>query len=114
MKLLHNDCRDALAVLMNTISGPVCAAFQNGKCYDSNARFFLNERIRIDVDVMHADHVLEHAHNLAWRNWAMICDLAEKVWLHYRNNFDKMLDLILVGQDPPTLLTAVFDTAIVV
>jgi hypothetical protein len=42
----------------------------------------------------------------------MIGDLTEKVWLHYRGTFDKMLDLLLVGSGPSTQETLTFDKGI--
>ena len=39
----------------------------------------------------------------------MICDLAEKIWLHYQGTFDKMLALLTTGSGSATPLTSAFD-----
>jgi hypothetical protein len=39
----------------------------------------------------------------------MICDLAEKIWLHYQGTFDKMLALLTTGSCSATPLTSAFD-----
>jgi hypothetical protein len=81
MDLLRQDSQDCLAIFMGVVSGPLRAVFQGGKIYDPSARYILNEFVLHDVDKAHADHLAESLYNLAWRNWAMIGDLAEKVWL---------------------------------
>ena len=98
MDLLRQDSQDCLASFMGVVSGPLRAVFQSGEIYDTRARHILNEFVRHDIDKAHADHLNESLYNLAWRNWAMI----EKVWLHYRGTFDKMLDILLVGSGSST------------
>ena len=74
----------SLAKFMSVVSGPLRAVFQSGKIYEACARHILHEFVQHDNDNAHVDHVKETCYNVAWRNWAMVCDLAEKVWLHYQ------------------------------
>jgi hypothetical protein len=39
----------------------------------------------------------------------MVCDLAEKVWLHYRGTLDKMMDTLFVGSGSSTPEISAFD-----
>ena len=109
MEVHRNDNQQNLVTFMGVVSVPLSEVFQGSKIYDSGARQILHEFIRHDNAIAHEDHVNETRYNIAWRNWAMICDLAEKVWLHYLGTLDKMMDTFFVGSGSSTLETSAFD-----
>ena len=92
MEVYQHDNQKSLDRFMSVVSGPLRDVFQGGNIYNTRARQILHEFVRHDNDSAHVDHVKETRYNVAWRNWAMICDLAEKVWLHYLGTLDKMMD----------------------
>jgi hypothetical protein len=109
MTVHRDDNQQNLDTFMRVAAGPLSAMFQGGKIYDVSARQSLHEFISYDNTSAHEDHVKEYRYNIAWRNWAMINDLAEKVWLHYQGTFDKMLAILTSGSVSATPVTSAFD-----
>jgi hypothetical protein len=113
MMVHRNDNEKSLETFMKVVSGPLRASFQSSKIHKVSARQILQQFIAYDNTSSHEDHVKEYRYNIAWRNWAMICDLGEKVWLHYQGTFDKMLALLTTGSGSATQLTYAFDQVMV-
>ena len=93
----RTDNEKGLETFMTVVADPLRESFQGSKVRGVSARQILHEFIRHDNVSAHEDHVNETRYNIAWRNWAMICDLAEKIWLHYQGTFDKMLATLIIG-----------------
>ena len=109
MMVHRTDNEKGLETFMTVVADPLRESFKSSKVHGGGARQILREFIRHDNVSAHEDHVNETRYNIAWRNWAMICDLAEKVWLHYQGTFDKMLALLTTGSGSATPLTSAFD-----
>ena len=104
-----NDNKKALNTFLMEVADSLRASFKSSKVHGRGARDILREVIRHNNVSAHEDHVNETRYNVAWRDWAMICDLAEKLWLHYQGTFDKMLALLTTDSGPATSLTSAFD-----
>ena len=109
MTVHRNDNEKSLNTFMEVVADPLRASFQGSKIHGVSARQILKQFIAYENTSSHEDHVKEYRYNIAWRNWAMICDLAEKIWLHYQGTFDKMLALLTTGSGSATPLTSAFD-----